>query len=62
MLAWGLPYVTGPAKIGHVGTNYTLSHNVSYLSTGIEYFYPITCIVKPTTYLILAKYFMATES
>ena len=30
------PYVTGPAKIGHVGTNYTPSHNMSYLSIGIE--------------------------
>ena len=27
-------YVTGPVKIGHVGTNYTLPHNISYLSTG----------------------------
>ena len=40
--------VTGPAKIGHVGTNYTLSHNMSYLRIGIEYFHFVTCIVKPT--------------
>ena len=27
-------YVTGPTKIGYVG--YTLSHNMTYLSTGID--------------------------
>ena len=31
----------GSAKIGHVGTNYTSPHKWSYLSTGIEYLYPV---------------------
>ena len=43
---------TGPVKIGHVGTNYTPPHNISCLSTGIEYFYSVTCILKPTKSLI----------
>ena len=55
-------YMTGPAQIGHVGTNYTPSHNISYLSTGIEYFYSVTCIVNPTKCLIRVEGFMATES
>ena len=38
-------YVTGPAKTGHVGTNYTPSHNRSYLSIGIKYFHSVTCII-----------------
>ena len=40
-----LEYVTGPAKIGHAGTNYTLSHNMSYFISEIEYFHSVTCIV-----------------
>ena len=36
-------YVTGPAKIGHVGTDYTLSRNMSYLSTGIELLLYLFC-------------------
>ena len=40
-------YVTGPAKTGHVGTNYTLSLYRSYLSTGTEYLHSITCIIRP---------------
>ena len=54
-------YHIGPAKIGHVGTNYTPSHNISYLSIGIEYFHSVTCIVKPTKCLISAENCMATE-
>ena len=30
-------FVTGPTKIGHVVTNYILSHNRMYLSTGVKY-------------------------
>ena len=52
-------YVTGPAKIGHVGTNYTLSHNGSYLSTGIEYLHSITCIIKPINCVRRAETFMS---
>ena len=40
--------MTTPMKIGHVGTNYTASHNMSYLSTRIEYFHSVTCIVQLT--------------
>ena len=39
-------FVTGLAKTGHVGTNNTLSHNGSYLSTGTEYLHSITCIIN----------------
>ena len=35
-------YVTGPVKIGHVGTNYTPSHNRTYLNAGIGYLHSIT--------------------
>ena len=35
-------YVTGPAKIGHVGTNYTLSQSRSYLTNGIENLHSLT--------------------
>ena len=48
-------YVTRPAKIGHVGTNYTLSHSRSYLSTGIENLYSVTCIIQPIKCLPCAK-------
>ena len=34
----------GPAKIGHVSTNYILSHIMSYLSAGIEYLHSVTYI------------------
>jgi len=37
--------VTGPAKTGRVGTNYTLSLTRSFLSTGTEYLYSVTCLV-----------------
>ena len=53
--------MTGPTKIGYVGTNYTLSHNMSYLSTEVEYFHSVTCIVKPTKCLISAENFIVTE-
>ena len=31
-------YVTGPAKIGHVGTNYTLIRNISYTGMACNIF------------------------
>ena len=54
-------YATGPTKIGHVGTNYTSPHNISYLSTGIEYFYPVTFSLKPTKGFINAENLMAKQ-
>ena len=39
-------FVTEPAKIGNVGTNYTLSHNISYRSIGIEYFHSVTFVLN----------------
>ena len=48
-------YVTGPAKIGHVGTNYILKCYSSYLSTGAEYLHSVTCIIKPTKCLLTAE-------
>ena len=54
-------YVTGPAKIGLVGTNYTLPHNISYLSIGIEHIYSVTYIVKLSMWLISAENFMAKQ-
>ena len=53
--------MTGPAKIGNVGTNYTLPHNISYLNTGIEYFHSVTCILKPTKCLISAEIVMVKQ-
>ena len=47
--------VTGPAKIGQVGTNYTPSHTITYLSTGIEYLHSVTCILKLTKCVIGAE-------
>ena len=32
-----MKYVTGPVKIEHMGTNYTLLHNRLYLDTRKEY-------------------------
>ena len=54
-----LLFVTGPLKIGHVGTNYVLLHNRTYLSTGITYLHSETCIVMPINYLISAEKFKA---
>ena len=34
------------AKRGHVGTNYTLSRNMPYLSAGIKYLYYVIRIIK----------------
>ena len=48
--------MTGPAKIGHVGTNYIPSYNRPYLSNGIEYLHSVTCIIK------LIKWVMNAES
>ena len=42
-----LKFVIGPAKTGHVGTNYTPSHYRSYLSIGTEYLHSVTCHHKP---------------
>ena len=40
-------FVTGPAKIGHVGTRYIVSHNVLYFSSGLQHLISVTCIIKP---------------
>ena len=53
--------VTGPAKVGHVGTNYTLAHNISYFFTGIEYVQSVTVILTPTQCFISAENFIATQ-
>ena len=37
----------GPVKVRYVGTNYTPSHNRSYLSIGIEYLLSVTHIIQP---------------
>ena len=44
----GKEYVNGPAKIGHVGTNY-----ISYLST---HMHSITCFIKPMKCLIRGNF------
>ena len=54
-------YVTGPAKIGHVGTSCTPPHNILYLNAEIGYFYSITFIVKPTILLRSAENVMAKQ-
>ena len=36
-------------------------HNWSYLSIGIQYFHSVTCILKPTKFLISAQYFIAKQ-
>ena len=46
VVEWLNTIVTGPVKIWHVGTNYTPLHNISYRSTGIEYFHCVTCSLK----------------
>ena len=53
--------VTRPAKIGHVGTNYTLTRTISYLSSGMEYSYSVTCTLKSTKCLICAENVMAKQ-
>ena len=52
-------YVTGPAKTGHVGTNYTWSLKDSYLSTVTEYFHSVTCIILPNKFIQNAENFIA---
>lgn len=42
----GKPFVTGHAKIRHVGTKYTLSNEKSYLRMEVAYS-PVNCITKP---------------
>ena len=54
-------FVTGPAKTGHVGTNYTMSLYRSYLSTGTEYFDSVTCIIRPNKCVLSAEIFNAIE-
>ena len=48
-------YVTGPAKTGHVGTNYTPLLYRSYLSTGTVYFHSVTCIMMPIKFVLRAE-------
>ena len=48
-------FVTGPAKTGHVGTNYTPSLYRSYLSTGIVYLHSVTFIMMPGKCLLRAE-------
>ena len=48
--------VTGPAKTGHVGTNYTPSFYRSYLSIGNVFFHSVACI------MILIKYLLRAEN
>jgi len=38
--------VTGPAKTGHVSTNYTPSFNRSFLSNATEYLCSVTCTIQ----------------
>ena len=47
--------VTGPAKTGHVGTNYTPSLYGSYLSTENVYFHSVACIMMPIKCLLQAE-------
>ena len=54
-----MKYVTGYAKIGYVGADYTPSYNIPYLSNGIEYLYSVTGIIKPIKWVMNAKIFMA---
>ena len=54
-------YVTGLAKTGHVGTNYTLSLWRSYLSTGTQHFHSVTSIIMPNTFAVSAESFIAIE-
>ena len=49
--------VTGPAKTGHVGTNYTPSLFTSYLSTGIVFLHSVTCIMMPIKCALRAETF-----
>ena len=51
--------VTGPAKTGHLGTNYTPSLYRSYLSTETEYLHSVTCIIQPIKFERSAKSFIA---
>jgi len=44
-LLWTFINVTGPVKTEHLGTNYTLSHNWSFLST-TEYLLFVTFTIK----------------
>jgi len=46
MYIYGLVHEAGSAQIGHVDTNYIISHNKSYLSTGIEYFHSVACVIN----------------
>jgi len=55
-------YVTEPKKTGHVGTNYTPSHNKSFLSAATEYLWPVICTIKPTKCLMMIENFRAIKS
>ena len=51
-----LYYVTGHARTGHVGTNYTPSHNRSCIIwIGVNYLHSVTCVIKPIKYFSSAK-------
>ena len=52
-------YVIRYAKMGHVGTKYTTSHNRPYLSNGIEYLHSVTIAIIPIKYVINAENIMA---
>ena len=56
-----MAYVTGPTKIGHVGTNYILPHNISYLSNEIQYIHSVTCMLQLTKFVISAEHFTAKQ-
>ena len=51
--------MTGPAKTGHVGTNYTPSHYRLYFSVETEYLHSVTCIIKPNKCLLRTETFIA---
>ena len=54
-------YVTGPAKAGHVDTNYTLSLLTLYLSNEREYVHSVTCIIMPNKFVLSAEIVIAIE-
>ena len=53
--------VTGPTKIGHVGANYTLPHNILYPIAKIGYFYFVTLMLQLTKLLRSAENVMAKQ-
>ena len=47
----------GPAKTGHVGTDYTPSLFTSYLSTGIVFLHSVTCMMMPIKSVLRAEHY-----